>query len=266
MLMDRRTIYDGTRAMVITSAIMGWPLIGLVGLFTGIERVTLEEGPSGYEVVVDATMLDALLERVAEPAPAPEPEPAPEADAEPATEPAGDGVGGAPGAPERGERGPQATDGSAPGVADAGEGGTADEAGGGVKTRPASPPKPTSSRCAPADPRIVSTANPNVWSVQRSIIDEYTRSIEAVNKLGYVKRHELEDGGSDGLLLRGVKCGTPLHVAGFRSGDVVHSVNGKEVRNLAGGLLLYAKMRNKDRFEVAITRRGQPMVLTYDVL
>ena len=118
-------------------------------------------------------------------------------------------------------------------------------------------------RCAPDNPQIVVEAEGS-RVVERSLLDHYAGSIKELNKLGYVKRHVSEDARkSDGLLVRGIRCGNDLHELGIRNQDVVHSVNGKSVRNLAQAIAVYFQLRNREHIEVDLTRGGKRMTLRY---
>ncbi len=122
-----------------------------------------------------------------------------------------------------------------------------------------------SKRCLEPDTRIVNL-DATEWQVERSILAEYTKSIPALNTLGWVSRHEGDDGRVDGLIVRGIKCGSPLHAGGLRSGDVVQRVNGKQVKSLLGGVALYAKQHKRELFVVEVERKGQPLSLVYRVI
>jgi S1-C subfamily serine protease len=66
-------------------------------------------------------------------------------------------------------------------------------------------------------------------------------------------------------VLGGIACGSPLHLAGIRSGDVVHDVNGHRVSSIPGALKAYGKLKKARVLEVNITRRGRPLLVTYYV-
>jgi hypothetical protein len=118
--------------------------------------------------------------------------------------------------------------------------------------------------------RCEATPNPAIeshgdrsFTVQRDLVQTYARSIKKLNSLGWSTPHEGPDGKNDGMLVGGVRCGSDLHLAGVRSGDVVHTVNGKPVKSFPQALVVYHKVRNDDVIEVQLTRRGKPTTLTY---
>ena len=130
------------------------------------------------------------------------------------------------------------------------------------KTAAASPKKGKKGKCGDASEGIekLSTAN---FAIKRKLISSYATHPARLNTLGWVSRHEDNVGKADGFKLGGIKCGTDLHEAGFRNGDVVHSVNGKPIHNVAQALLAYAGLKKKNAVDVAITRRGSSKTLTY---
>jgi hypothetical protein len=109
---------------------------------------------------------------------------------------------------------------------------------------------------------IVATAE-NKWTVQRDLLQSYTRNFARLDSLGWSKRHDGADGKADGMLIGGVKCNSDLHRAGIRSGDVVHSVNGRGVTSFVDAFFVYTKVRNDPVVRVEITRRGQRKLLVY---
>jgi hypothetical protein len=111
-------------------------------------------------------------------------------------------------------------------------------------------------------PEIVETAE-NKWTVQRDLIQSYTRNFAKLDSLGWSKRHDGADGKADGMLIGGVRCNSDLHRAGIRSGDVVHAVNGRGVTSFVDAFFVYTKVRNDPVVRVEITRRGQRKMLVY---
>jgi type II secretory pathway component PulC len=94
-------------------------------------------------------------------------------------------------------------------------------------------------------------------------VDSYAKHPKRLNELGWVSRHSTDDGKVDGFRLGGVRCGNDLHEAGLRSGDVVHSVNGKKVSSIPQALLAYGALRRASELRVEITRKGTRRTLVY---
>ncbi|MCO4746182.1 MAG: serine protease [Proteobacteria bacterium] len=116
--------------------------------------------------------------------------------------------------------------------------------------------------CTPDNPMIELRADGS-RVVDRGLVDTYAGDIKALNRLGWISKHKPEGRKSDGILVRGIRCGNDLHELGIRNNDVVHAVNGKPVRNLVGAIALYFRLKGKDDFEVELTRGGKRVVLAY---
>ena len=103
------------------------------------------------------------------------------------------------------------------------------------------------------------------WAVERKVVDFYAKNLGELMKLGSVRAHRDTDGKLRGFRV-GVKKDSILREAGFRSGDVVKSVNGIEVHDLFGALAAYFKLRKQTHIEVVLTRKGRQMTLSYDLV
>lgn len=102
-----------------------------------------------------------------------------------------------------------------------------------------------------------------VFQVDDDLVGYYTSHLGALNRLGWSRQHDGPDGKADGMFIGGVGCGSDLHLAGIRSGDVVHAVNGRRVRSIPEALWVYRAVRNDRVIEVEISRRGKRQVLVY---
>ena len=129
-------------------------------------------------------------------------------------------------------------------------------------TRPTSRPKGRRCESDRSNPKIERRARGS-FVVEKDLITWYITHLGALNSLGWSSKHEGPDGRSDGMRIGGVKCGNDLHLAGIRSGDVVHRVNGHDVRSIPQAIMVYRKVRKDDRIRVELTRRGKPVTLTY---
>lgn len=126
-------------------------------------------------------------------------------------------------------------------------------------------PKPRAPKCA-EPPAQIRALGPELWEVERAFVESYAHDWDALQKLAAVYRHDGPDGKPDGFRVRGVRCGTPLHAGGLRSGDVVHSVNDRQVTNVLEGLMAWRKLRKKDVIRVELTRAGERIALTYRMI
>ncbi|MCK6502453.1 hypothetical protein L6R53_03495 [Myxococcota bacterium] len=104
------------------------------------------------------------------------------------------------------------------------------------------------------------------YQVARSLVDLYVNDLELAQELASVAWHRDEDGKIDGFRIRRIKCGNVLYQAGFRNGDVVHSVNGKKIRTIFGAISAYRKLKHKEQLRIdATTKEGQSKHLRYKI-
>jgi hypothetical protein len=102
----------------------------------------------------------------------------------------------------------------------------------------------------------------NGFAVGRAVVDHYAH-ITRSRKLGHVSWHKGDSGERDGFRVRRINC--DLREAGIRNGDVVNTVNGQTVQSIPEAIVLWFKVRRRDRVVLEITRRGQPLTISYDL-
>lgn len=126
------------------------------------------------------------------------------------------------------------------------------------------PPRGNKKPCEPVDE--IQQVSATKWKVERSLIDWYAVHLRELEKQAGVAVHKGDDGKRDGARLYLPRCSV-LRQAGFRGGDVVHSVNGHKVTSIANGVKTYAKVRNDRTLKVDITRKnGSQLTLTYKLV
>jgi hypothetical protein len=123
--------------------------------------------------------------------------------------------------------------------------------------------KPAKRICDEPNPHV-RTGPDGVVEIDRSLVDAYTDNLESFMRLGYSEPYD-EDG-VKGWYISGFGCGSPVYKAGFRRADVLLSVNGKPTRSWVGVFFLYQKLKNREDFEVALVRKGEPMTLRFRVV
>jgi hypothetical protein len=103
-----------------------------------------------------------------------------------------------------------------------------------------------------------------VVEIDRSLVDEYTQNLQTFMTLGFSRPYDEE--GIKGWYISGFNCTSPVHKAGFRRGDVLLEVNGKNTRSWIGVFLLYQKLKNQADFEIKLVRKGQATTLRFRVV
>ena len=66
---------------------------------------------------------------------------------------------------------------------------------------------------------------------------------------------------TDGLLLDGVREGSPAAKAGIKAGDKLVKLNGKDVRNASDYTFVLGTMKAGEEYEVILLRGGERLVL-----
>ena len=100
------------------------------------------------------------------------------------------------------------------------------------------------------------------YRVNHVVLDHY---LADVKNLAHAVRivPSIRDGAPDGFKLYAIRPDSHIARLGFLNGDTVRRVNGRELSTPDKALETYSALRNAKRFEVEITRRGQPMTLEY---
>ena len=102
---------------------------------------------------------------------------------------------------------------------------------------------------------LIEETKTNTYDVDKALIDTYVDDLDAAARLAWTAWHNDAAGEIDGFSVRRIRCGSPLHEAGFRNGDVVHSVNGREIQSIPDAMRAYRKVKRKDTLKVNLTRK-----------
>jgi S1-C subfamily serine protease len=101
------------------------------------------------------------------------------------------------------------------------------------------------------------------YRVERGYLNSMALRPTAIRKLGHASWHRNDTGEVVGFRVRRIRCGSPLHQAGIRNGDIIRTVNGREPRSLPQAIRLWFKMRKKTFVRVVLTRNGQEIKFKY---
>lgn len=120
--------------------------------------------------------------------------------------------------------------------------------------------------CQPDVPGVEALGD-NQFIVERAIIDYYASHLMEAARLAHVVWAKDKDGETIGFKVVRITCGSVLHEAGFKNGDVILSVNNKSVKTIPRALLAYRDLRKKKKLKVSIERKNVgPMVLEYKLI
>jgi hypothetical protein len=119
-----------------------------------------------------------------------------------------------------------------------------------------------SRKCLETDPRI-SAKGEGRFSIDRQLVDAYTSDLKTASTLAWVGWHRDESGSIKGFRVKRIRCGSVLHQAGFRNGDVIQTVNGRPVTSIPQALSAYRKLRKNRILNVELQRKGAVRKLRY---
>lgn len=140
-------------------------------------------------------------------------------------------------------------------------------------TAPSAPPAPAPAPARPAtstdplsaklDAGIKQTSD-TTFEISRALVTDVLANPMAVAGGGRASP-AMQDGKPIGLRLSGIKPTSAYAKLGLTSGDVLGAVNGFELSSADKVLELYGQLRNASQLELAITRRGKPLTLSYTI-
>ena len=104
------------------------------------------------------------------------------------------------------------------------------------------------------------------YDVDQALMKEYMGNLNKASKLAVVAWADDDSGQVIGFKLRRVRRCSPLHQAGFRSGDVITSINGREITNMSQALGAWNRLKKKKKLEVQMKRKGAQRRMTYRVV
>jgi len=108
------------------------------------------------------------------------------------------------------------------------------------------------------------TSEPKKISLKRERIDEAVNDLGSLMKQVRIRPH-YKDGQSDGLTLSGIRSNSIFGEMGFRNGDVIIGVDGKNIESVDDALSLYENLQSADNVQVQIRRRGRLQTMDYSV-
>jgi general secretion pathway protein C len=101
-------------------------------------------------------------------------------------------------------------------------------------------------------------------SLKRERIDEAVNDLGSLMKQVRIRPH-FKDGQSDGLTLSGIRSNSIFGEMGFRNGDVIVGVDGKNITSVDDALSLYQNLQSAENVQVQIRRRGRLQTIDYAV-
>ena len=111
----------------------------------------------------------------------------------------------------------------------------------------------------------VSSDGENKFTVDQSLLDEVLANPEALATQLRAVPHKGPDGNIDGYRLSGIRKGSTIEQLGVKNGDIIHSVNGKELTSVSNAMDAYSSLGSEKSFSFEVTRKNQRETMQYDV-
>ena len=111
---------------------------------------------------------------------------------------------------------------------------------------------------------VVNPSESRRISLKRDRIDEAVNDLGNLMKQVRIRPH-YKNGQSDGLTLSGIRSDSIFSEMGFRNGDVIIGVDGKNIQSVDDALSLYQNLQSGESVQVQIRRRGRLQTIDYAV-
>ncbi|HBI22643.1 MAG TPA: hypothetical protein DDX84_00140, partial [Nitrospiraceae bacterium] len=72
-------------------------------------------------------------------------------------------------------------------------------------------------------------------------------------------------GAADGFRIFSIVPNSLFEKVGLRNGDIIHNINGVELKDPEKAFQVYQLLKDSDRFVVDLIRAGQKMTLNYEI-
>ena len=102
------------------------------------------------------------------------------------------------------------------------------------------------------------------YKIPRKVVDAVLANPMSIAKGARVVP-AIKNGQPDGFKLYAIRPSSVYAKLGLANGDTIHAVNGFELTSPDKALEVYTKLRDATELEFEITRRGQPVSITYEI-
>jgi type II secretion system protein C len=129
--------------------------------------------------------------------------------------------------------------------------------------------KPAAADAATTTTEGVEALSETEYNVSKALLDANLGNLDELSKLGRALLHRGADGEYDGYRLSAIRRGSLAEQLGIRNGDIIHSVNGTSLNSVQGAMAAFQSLQGGTSpgagFKFEVTRRGQPVTLSYNV-
>lgn len=101
-------------------------------------------------------------------------------------------------------------------------------------------------------------------TLDRSKIENAVQDINNLMRQARVRPH-FTGGKPDGLSITGIRANSIFHNMGLKSGDIITSVDGRDIKSVDDALNLYQSLKTASNVKVQLKRRGRLKTIDYDI-
>jgi len=130
---------------------------------------------------------------------------------------------------------------------------------------PRKAPKSTTRECEPDRVDILMVSD-TAYRIEDQAIAYYAEHPKEAEKLAATWWAKDDDGERRGFKLGRIKCGSILDQVGFKSGDIIEAVNGREIQSYSEAVTAFMGLRNRKVLWVQVERRGEPVRLDFHLV
>jgi len=101
-------------------------------------------------------------------------------------------------------------------------------------------------------------------ALSRAQIDDALKNVNELMTQAKVKPL-FKDGKPDGLIVSTIEPASIFSKMGFRSGDIITSINGQKIESVEDAMAFYKSLTAGNRLSVQMKRRGRPKVIDFNI-
>ena len=109
-----------------------------------------------------------------------------------------------------------------------------------------------------------SPGDTSTYNISKDLVQNGINNVAEIMSKVRIKPH-FKDGKPVGFKISRIKQGSIFKTMGFKSGDVIQSVNGQPVQTAEDIMRLYETMKDSSYFNIGITRGNQAKTLNFKV-
>lgn len=101
-------------------------------------------------------------------------------------------------------------------------------------------------------------------SISGQQMDEAMQDVSTLMRQVRIRPY-FEDGRPGGLMLSGIRSESVFSEMGLESGDIIKSINGRQIRSVEDAMTFYENMQSSGEVELEIERNGSRQILSFQI-